>query len=131
GGQVHYMCAPIEVVGPQAAGGTVKAYAIISAERNPALPKVPTTKEAGLPEFQASPWLALFAPKGVPQSILDRLTDALDKALDDDNVRRRLVDIGDNIPGKAQRGQRPLAALVKSDIARWGPIIKAANVKGE
>jgi tripartite-type tricarboxylate transporter receptor subunit TctC len=131
GGQVDYMCAPIEVVGPQVQGGAVKAYAIISAERNPAVPNVPTTKEAGLSEFQVSPWLALFAPKGVPQPILDRLTEALDKALDDNNVRKRLLDIGDDIPGKAKRGQQPLAALVKSAIARWTPIIKAANVKGE
>jgi tripartite-type tricarboxylate transporter receptor subunit TctC len=129
GGQVDYMCASIEVVGPQVQGGAVKAYAIISDERNPGVPNVPTTKEAGLPEFQASPWIALFAPKGAPQPILDRLTDALDRALDDDTVRKRLLDIGDRIPGKAQRGQQPLAALVKSEIARWTPIIKAVNVK--
>jgi tripartite-type tricarboxylate transporter receptor subunit TctC len=77
------------------------------------------------------PWWALFAPKGTPQPILDRLTDALDKALDDENVRRRLVEIGCDVPDKARRGQPPLAALVKSEIARWAPIIKAANVKLE
>jgi tripartite-type tricarboxylate transporter receptor subunit TctC len=73
----------------------------------------------------------LFTPKGVPRPILDRLTDALDKALDDHNVRKRLVDIGGDIPGKAKRGQQALAVLVKSEIARWTPIIKAANVKGD
>jgi tripartite-type tricarboxylate transporter receptor subunit TctC len=87
--------------------------------------------EAGLPEFLALPWFGLFAPKGVAQPILDKLTDALDQALDDVNVRRRLVDIGGNIPVKAKRGQQPLAALVKSEIARWTPIIKAANSKVE
>jgi tripartite-type tricarboxylate transporter receptor subunit TctC len=71
------------------------------------------------------PWSALFAPKGVPQPIRDKLTDALDRALDDDNVRRRLVDIGGTIPAKAKRGQRPLAALMKSEIARWTSIIDA------
>ena len=69
----------------------------------------------------------MFAPKGAPQPILDKLTDALDRALDDDNARRRLVDIGGSIPAKAKRGQQPLAALVKSEIARWRPIIEAAN----
>jgi tripartite-type tricarboxylate transporter receptor subunit TctC len=64
-------------------------------------------------------------------AVLDKLTDALDRALDDDNVRRRLVDIGGTIPAKAKRGQQPLAALVKSEIARWTPIIKAANIKAE
>ena len=73
----------------------------------------------------------MFTPKGVPRPILDRLTDALDKALDDHNVRKRLVDIGGDIPGKEKRGQQALAALVKSEIARWTPIIKAANVKGD
>src|SRR5262249_99073 len=112
-------------------GTWYKAYAIAATEHHPALPNVPTTKEPGLPEFQALPWFALFTPKGVPRPILDRLTDALDKALDDHNVRKRLVDIGGEIPGKAKRGQHALAALVKSEIARWTPIIKAANVKGD
>jgi tripartite-type tricarboxylate transporter receptor subunit TctC len=131
GGQVDYMCASIEVVGPQVQGGAVKAYAIISAERNPAVPNVPTTKEAGLPEFQASVWNAFFAPKDTPRPILNKLTDALDKALDDQDVRKRLLELGFDTQGSAKRGQQPLAALVKSDIARWTPIIKAANVKYE
>jgi tripartite-type tricarboxylate transporter receptor subunit TctC len=128
GGQVDYMLNGINEVGQQVQAGNIKAYGIAAAQRHPALPNVPTTLEAGLPEFLALSWFALFAPKGVPQLILDRLTDALDRALDDDNVRRRLVDIGGTIPGKAKRGQQPLAALVKSEIARWTPIIKAANI---
>ena len=81
--------------------------------------------------MQLLTWFALFAPKDVPRPILDRLTDALDKALDDQNVRKRLLDIGGNVPGKANRGQQPLAALVKSEMARWTPIIRAANVRAE
>jgi tripartite-type tricarboxylate transporter receptor subunit TctC len=73
----------------------------------------------------------LFAPKGTSQPILNRLIDALDTALDDDTLRKRLLDIGGDRPGKAKRGQQPLAALVKSEIARWTPIIKAANIKTE
>src|SRR5262249_5620188 len=96
-------------------------------ERNPTLPNVPTTKEAGLPGFQLSAWYATFAPKGTPKPILDKLTDALDKALDDDNTRKRLLELGCDIPAKIKRGQQPMAALVKSEIARWVPIIKAAN----
>jgi tripartite-type tricarboxylate transporter receptor subunit TctC len=92
------------------------------------LPKIPTSKEAGLPEFQAVPWVALFAPKGTPRPILDQLTDALDKALDDEKVRNRLVDTGGDIPSKEQRGQRALATLAESEIAYWKPIIRAANV---
>jgi tripartite-type tricarboxylate transporter receptor subunit TctC len=71
----------------------------------------------------------LFAPKGTPKPILDKLTDALDVALDNEIVRKRLLDLACDIPDKAERGQAHLAALVKSEIARWTPIIRAANVK--
>ena len=126
GGQVDYMCNAIPDAVQQVQSGAVKGYAISTAERNPALPNVPTAKEAGLPEFQASAWNALFAPRGTPKPVLDKLTDALDVALDDENVRRRLLDLGCEIPDQAARGPQPLAALVKSEIARWTPIIRAA-----
>jgi tripartite-type tricarboxylate transporter receptor subunit TctC len=130
GGQVDYMCdggIPNSV--PHVGSGTIKPYAIGSEPRSPSLPNVPTAKEAGLPEFDVTGWLALFAPKGTPKPILDKLSDALDKAHDDNNTRKRLLDLGAEIPDKAARGQQPLAALVTSEIARWTPIIKAANVK--
>jgi tripartite-type tricarboxylate transporter receptor subunit TctC len=126
-GQVDYMCDQIVNVVPQINGGTIKGYAIGTAERNPALPNVPTAKEAGLPGFEASAWNALFAPKGTPKAILDKLSDALSKALDDDTTRKRLLDLGSVIPEKSGRGPQALAALVKSEIARWTPIIKAAG----
>jgi tripartite-type tricarboxylate transporter receptor subunit TctC len=131
GGQVDYMCNAIPDVVQQVQGGTLKAYAIGTAGRNPALPNVPASKEAGLPEFEALAWNGLFAPKGTPKPILDKLTDALDKAMDDENARRRLLDLGSEIPGKVRRGQERLAALVKGEIARWTPIIRAAIIKAE
>jgi putative tricarboxylic transport membrane protein len=70
-------------------------------------------------------------PKGTPQSVRDTLSDAVDKALDDPSVRKRLLDLGADIPPKATRGQQPLAVLVKSEIARWTPIMMAANIKAE
>jgi tripartite-type tricarboxylate transporter receptor subunit TctC len=130
-GQVDYMCADVIVAAPQIEAGTIKVYAIAAAERNPVLPDVPTTREVGLGEFQASAWNALFAPKATPQPILDRLVDALDKALDDEGTRKRLLVLGSDIPAKPRRGPRPLLTLVKSEIARWTPIIQAANVKLE
>jgi tripartite-type tricarboxylate transporter receptor subunit TctC len=130
GGQVDYMCEPISEIVQQVQAGTVKVYGTAMPERNPALPNVPTTKEAGLPDFQVSAWYALFAPKGTQKTVLDALSDALDKALDDDKVRKRLADLGCNIPAKSKRGQSELAALVKSEIARWSPIIRAASDKG-
>ena len=79
GGQVDYMCDQIVNAVPQVKGGTIKAYAIATAKRNPSLPDVPTTKEAGLPEFEASAWNALFAPKGTPKAVTDKLADALSR----------------------------------------------------
>jgi tripartite-type tricarboxylate transporter receptor subunit TctC len=132
GGQVDYMCdGGIANSVPHVGNGTIKPYAIGSESRSPSLPNVPTANEAGLPEFDLTGWLALFAPRGIPKPVLDKLTDALDKALDDDNTRKRLLELGSEIPDKAQRGQQPLAALVTSEIARWTPIIKAANVKAD
>jgi tripartite-type tricarboxylate transporter receptor subunit TctC len=131
GGQTDYMCDSISNPVQQIQAGTVKGYAVATAERNPAVPNIPTTKEAGLPEFQAVGWYALFAPKGTPKPVLDTLTAALDKALDDPNVRKRFGDIGCDIPAKEQRGPAPLAAFVKSEIARWTPVIKAANIQAE
>jgi len=126
GGQVDYMCDQIVNVVPQVNGGTIKAYAIGTPERNPALPNVPTSKEAGLPEFQASAWNALFAPKGTPQAIGDKLSAALDKALSDDPTRKRLLELGSDIPEAPRRGPQALAALVKSEIDKWTPVIKAS-----
>ena len=128
GGQVDYMCGATVDIAPHVHNGMLKAYAIAADERSPALPNVPTTKEAGLPEFKAMPWFALFAPKGTPRPIEDKLSDALDKALDDQKVRRRFSDLGGYVPEKARRGQQALATLVKDEIARWAPIIKTANI---
>jgi tripartite-type tricarboxylate transporter receptor subunit TctC len=126
GGQVDYMCDQIVNVVPQVNGGTIKAYAIGTPERNPALPNVPTAKEAGLPEFQASAWNALFAPKGTPQPIGDKMSAALDKALSDEATRKRLLELGSDIPEAPRRGPQALAALVKSEIDKWTPVIKAS-----
>jgi tripartite-type tricarboxylate transporter receptor subunit TctC len=129
GGQVDYICNAIPDAVSHIAGGTAKGYAITTAERSPAIPGVPTSKEAGLPAFDASAWNGLFAPKGTPKPVIDRLADALDKALDDENVRNRLVELGCEIPATSKRGPQALAALVTSEIARWTPIIKAASIK--
>ena len=124
-GQVDYMCDQIVNVVQQIQAGQIKAYAVGTPERSPALPNVPTSAQAGLPEFQAQAWNALFAPKGTPQPVVDKLTDAQNKALDDEHTRKRLLELGSVLPGKGERGQQALAALVKREIERWTPIIKA------
>ena len=127
GGQVDYMCDAAINSASHVQSGAIKAYMIDAERRNPMLPNVPTSKEAGLPEFQVLSWVALFAPKETPKPILDVLTDALDKALDDQNVRRQFLDLINEIPDKASRGQQPLAGLVKSEVARWTRIIKGTK----
>ncbi len=129
GGQVDYMCDQIVNAVPQIKGGTIKAYAIATAERNPSLPDVPTTKEAGLPAFEASAWNAIFAPKGTPKAAVDKIAAALDKALDDEGVRKRLLDLGSDIPGKDRRGGAALGNLVKSEVDKWGKVIKEAGAE--
>jgi tripartite-type tricarboxylate transporter receptor subunit TctC len=129
GGQVDYMCDQIVNAVPQVQAGSIKAYAIATAERNPALPDVPTTKEAGLPAFEASAWNALFAPKGTPKAALDKLTDALDKALSDEGVRKRLLELGSDIPDGPRRGPAALGTLVKSEVDKWGKVIKEAGAE--
>lgn len=127
GGQVDYMCDQIPSVIAQIRAGTIKALGIALPERSPALPNLPTTKEGGMPDFQVSAWNAIFAPKGLPDPIKAKLADAVNKALDDAKVKERLLDLGAVIPQGAERGPDGLAKLVKSEVERWGPILKAVQ----
>ena len=131
GGQVDYMCDQIVNLVEQVKGGAIRAYAIAIPARSPALPEVPTSGEAGLPEYQVSAWNALFAPKGTPKEIVAKLNDTLIKALDNDATRKRLLELGSVIPDKAGRSPQALAELVKSEVARWNPILKAAATGGQ
>jgi tripartite-type tricarboxylate transporter receptor subunit TctC len=126
-GQVDYMCDQIVNAVPQINGGTIKAYAVATPERNPSLPDVPTTTEAGLPAFQAQAWNAIFAPKGTAAPIISVLNAAAVKALDDEGVRKRLLELGSVIPPTAQRTPQALGALVTTEIAKWTPVLKPAN----
>jgi tripartite-type tricarboxylate transporter receptor subunit TctC len=125
-GQVDYMCDQIVNLVPQIQAKTIKAYAVALPERSPALPDVPTTKEAGLPEFQVSAWNAIFAPKGTPPEIAKKLSDALLKALADENTRKRLLDLGADLSNKAATTPEGLRKHVESEVARWNKVLKGA-----
>jgi len=131
GGQVDYMCDQIVNVIEQIKAGAIHAYAIATTERSPALPDVPTTKEAGLPDYEVSAWNALFAPKGTPKEIVAALNDALVRALDDPATRKRLLDLGSILPVPAGRSPQALSDLVNSEVARWTPILKAAGAAAQ
>jgi len=128
GGQVDFMCDQIVNLVEQIKSGAIKGYAIATPERSPALPDVPTTKEAGMPDYQVSAWNALFAPKGTLADILAKLTEALSKALDDEGSRKKLLDFGGVIPDNSGRTPAYLADFVKAELARWTPVLKAAGV---
>ena len=89
---------------------------------------MPTTKEGGLPDFQASSWNGIFAPRNLPASTQAKLNDAVVKALDDQATRKRLLDIGSEIPDKGERTPQALQKLVESEVYRWSLLLKAAGV---
>ena len=130
GGQVDYMCDQIVNLAEQIRGGAIKAYGIATEQRSPALPDIPTTKEAGLPEYQVTAWNALFAPKGTPKEIVTQLNGTLSKGLDDAATRKRLLELGSVLPEGPGRSPEALAELVKSEVARWTPILQAAGARG-
>jgi tripartite-type tricarboxylate transporter receptor subunit TctC len=124
-GRVDYMCDQVVSVVPQVAAGSVKAYAVATVGRNPALPAIPTSAEAGLPKFQASAWNALFAPKNTSQIVISTLNNALGKALDNPDVRNQLLRLGCDLPDLADRTPLALANLVKSEIEKWSVAVTA------
>ena len=123
GGHVDFFCEQSVSVVEQVLGGSIKAYAVSANERLASLPNVPTAKEAGL-DYNMSIWAGIFAPKGTPAPVIDKLAVALDKALDDPGVRERLNKLGGSIPGKAERNPAAFDAYVKSEVVRWAPVLK-------
>jgi tripartite-type tricarboxylate transporter receptor subunit TctC len=123
-GQVDYMCDQIVNLVPQIQAGTIKAYAVALAQRSPALPDVPTTKEGGLPEFQVSAWNAIFAPKGTPPEVVSKLSGALRKALADEGTRKRLLELGADLSDTAAQTPDGLGKLVEREVARWNKVLK-------
>jgi tripartite-type tricarboxylate transporter receptor subunit TctC len=126
-GQVDYMCDQIVNLVPQIQAKTIRAYAVALPQRSPALPDVPTTKEGGLPEFQVSAWNALFAPKGTPPEVMSKLSAALQKALDDEGTKKRLLELGADLSDRAARTPDGLRKLVESEVARWNRVLKSAG----
>jgi tripartite-type tricarboxylate transporter receptor subunit TctC len=93
--------------------------------------EIPTVDEAGLPGFHMTVWNGLWMPKGTPKDIIARLNAAVVEAMADPAVAKRLTDLGLDIPPRAQQTPEALGALQKAEAAKWWPIIKAANIKGE
>ena len=115
----------------QIKAGSIKAYVVSDANRLSGLPDVPSADEAGLPAFHVAVWNAFWLPKGTPKDVMAKLSAAVMDALADTTVRKRLADLGLEIPPPAQQTPEALGNYHKAEIEKWWPIIKAANVKPE
>jgi len=109
--------------------GLIKAYAVTAKSRLEAASDIPTVDEAGLPGFHISTWHGLWAPKGTPRAVIRRLNSAVVAALDDPIVRKRLADLGQDIPPRDQLTPEALGVHQKAEIEKWWPIISAENIK--
>jgi tripartite-type tricarboxylate transporter receptor subunit TctC len=130
-GQIDIMLdSPVSSL-PHAHAGAIKTYAVTAKSRLPSAPEIPTVDEAGLPGFYASQWFALWAPKGTPRPIIDKLNAAVMQLLADPNVQRRMADLGLQIFPSEQQTPEALAAFHRAEIEKWWPIIKAANIRAD
>jgi tripartite-type tricarboxylate transporter receptor subunit TctC len=115
----------------QVRGGNIRAYAITADKRLDSAPEIPTTDEAGLPGFHMTLWSGLWVPKGTSKAIIAKLNAAAVDALSDPTARKQLENLGLQMPPKDQLTPEALGAWQKAEIAKWWPIIKAADVKVE
>ena len=113
----------------QVRAGTIRAYAVTDDKRVASAPDIPTTDEAGLPGFHMTLWSGLWVPKDTPKDIVTRLNAAAVEALNDPAVKKQLENLGLQMPPKDQLSPQALGSWQKAEIAKWWPIIKAANVK--
>jgi tripartite-type tricarboxylate transporter receptor subunit TctC len=131
GGRIDYLCEIVSTAKPQIDGGTVKAIAIMTKERSPALPNVPTGLEQGVPNLEAYTWNALFLPKGTPSDIVKKLHDATVEAMKTPSVRERLEGLGAVVVAEDRATPEYLGQFVKSEIEKWAAPIKASGVTAD
>jgi tripartite-type tricarboxylate transporter receptor subunit TctC len=115
----------------QVRAGTIRAYAVTDDKRVESASDIPTTDEAGLPGFHMTLWSGLWVPKNTPKDIVAKLNAAAVDALNDPAVRKKFEDLGLQMPGADQLTPEALGAWQKAEIAKWWPMLKAANVKLE
>jgi tripartite-type tricarboxylate transporter receptor subunit TctC len=128
GGQVNFMCDQTTNTTPQIKGGKVKAYAVTTKARLKSLPEIPTAEESGLKGFEVTVWHGLWAPKGTPKPVIDRLTKALQAALKDPNIVAKFAELGTEPVPESQATPAALRAHLQSEIAKWAPVIKKAGI---
>jgi tripartite-type tricarboxylate transporter receptor subunit TctC len=127
GGRIDFLCEAVSTAKPHIDGGTVKAVAIMTKERSPVLPNVPTTIEQGT-DVQAYTWYGVFLPKGAPDAIVKRLNAAAVDAVKSAPVRQRLQELGVQVVADDRMTPQYLGQFVKSEIEKWAAPIKASGV---
>jgi tripartite-type tricarboxylate transporter receptor subunit TctC len=125
GGQIQMVFATAVAAIPLIKAGTLRALAVTSAERSPAAPDLPTMRESGLADFEATTWHGLVAPAHTPKPIIGQLNTATIDALHQPDVARRLADLGVDVAGGTPEA---FAAYIRSESIRWGDVIKRAGV---
>ena len=131
GGRIDFLCEVVSTAKPQIDGNTVKALAILTKQRSPALPNVPTAAEQGLPDVEAYTWNAIFLPKGAPDAIVKKLHDATLAAMHTPNVKERLEGLGAMIVPDDRATPQYLGNFVKSEIEKWAAPIKASGATAD
>jgi tripartite-type tricarboxylate transporter receptor subunit TctC len=127
GGQVQFMCDQTTNTTQQIKSGTVKVFGVTSKQRVPSLKEIPTIAEQGLPNFEVAVWHGLYAPKGTPKPVIDKLVAALQTAVQEQTFRVRLADLGAEPVSKDKATPEGLRNHLKAEIDKWGPIIKKAG----
>jgi len=130
-GQVDLLCDQPVATGPYIKSGLLKPYALAAGSRLSSLPDVPTFAEAGLANFELEVWHGLYAPKGTPPAVIERLNQSLRFALADPSVLQRFAQMGVAVPTAARLDAPTLGKRTKAEVARWTPIIKAAGIYAE
>jgi tripartite-type tricarboxylate transporter receptor subunit TctC len=131
GGQIDLMCDQTTNTAGQIKAGKIKAYAVTTKERVAAFPELPTLEESGLPGFEAVIWHGLYAPKGTPKPVIDKLSGALQESLKDPNVVARFAELGTEPVAQDRATPAALGSYLKAEVDKWTPIIKAAGVYAE
>jgi tripartite-type tricarboxylate transporter receptor subunit TctC len=127
GGQVTFMCDQTTSTTSQIKSGKVKVYGITAAQRVSSLPDVPTLQEQGLKGADVAIWHGLYAPKGTPKPVLDKLVSSMQAALKEEDVRKRFTDLGAVTYGPDKQTPAALQAHLKAEIEKWAPLIKKAG----
>jgi len=127
GGQVDFMCDQTTSTTGQIKGGKVKVYGLTSKQRVASLPDVPTLDEQGLKGAEVGIWHALYAPKGTPKPVMDKLVGAMQAALKDPAVTQKFTDLGAVTFPPDKQTPQALQAHLKAEIDKWAPIIKKAG----